>query len=195
MRADIRAEDAPRDRFEAMYTANFDRVAAYLLARADPEEAAEALARTFEIAWRRFARVPDEPLPWLLGVGRRVLADLRRGRRRRDALLEGMAGVAPGWDADHAERYLQRDLLVSALGELTEDQREALLLLHWDGLSQREAAAVLNCSRGALALKLHRARKRLQRSLRTQGLESSSTEMRSHTGHRTAAHPATKEIT
>jgi RNA polymerase sigma-70 factor (ECF subfamily) len=32
----------------------------------------------------------------------------------------------------------------------------------WDGLSQREAAAALGCSRGAVALRLHRARARLR---------------------------------
>jgi RNA polymerase sigma-70 factor (ECF subfamily) len=40
-----------------------------------------------------------------------------------------------------------------------------LLIIAWDGLSQREAAAALGCSRGAVALRLRRARKRLGRAL------------------------------
>jgi RNA polymerase sigma-70 factor (ECF subfamily) len=67
-------------RFERLYEEYFGRVAAYLLSRADRTFAEDALARTFEVAWRRIADVPADPLPWLLGVARRVLADLRRGQ-------------------------------------------------------------------------------------------------------------------
>ena len=40
----------------------------------------------FLTAWRRFDRVPDDALPWLLGVARRVLANARRSAARRPAL-------------------------------------------------------------------------------------------------------------
>jgi DNA-directed RNA polymerase specialized sigma24 family protein len=74
-------------RFERLYREHFDRVAAYLLSRADRALTEDALARTFEIAWRRIADFPDEPLPWLLGVARRVLAEQRRGQGRQSALV------------------------------------------------------------------------------------------------------------
>jgi hypothetical protein len=45
-----RSESSER-RFERLYTQHFDRVAAFLLARADRDSAADGLARTFEIAW------------------------------------------------------------------------------------------------------------------------------------------------
>jgi hypothetical protein len=50
-------------RFEDIYREHFDRIAAYLLARADRDLAAEALSRTFEVAWRQIVNVPGEPLP------------------------------------------------------------------------------------------------------------------------------------
>jgi RNA polymerase sigma-70 factor (ECF subfamily) len=152
-------------RFERLYREHFDRVAAYLLSRADRAVAEDALARTFEIAWRRIADLPDEPLPWLLGVARRVLAELRRAQGRRDALIERIAASVEGAEEDHAETLVGRRRVLAALARLTDSQREVLLLIVWEGLSQREAAAVLACSRGAVALRLHRARTRMRAAL------------------------------
>lgn len=155
-----------RERFEGLYREHFSRVAAYLLARADRDLAGDALARTFEVAWRRIGDVPEEPLPWLLGVARRVLAEQRRAQGRRDALVARIAGTVAEARGDHADVLIARERAVAALGSLSEVQREALLLVVWDGLSQREAAAALGCSRGAVAVRLHRARARLQSALR-----------------------------
>jgi RNA polymerase sigma-70 factor (ECF subfamily) len=152
-------------RFERLYEQHFERVAAYLLARADRDSAAEALARTFEIAWRRLPDVPVESLPWLLGVARRVLAERRRAQGRRDALIERIAETAIEASGDHAEALAVRELVLAAIEDLTPSQQEAFLLIAWDGLSEREAAAVLGCSRGAVALRLHRARKQLRAAL------------------------------
>jgi RNA polymerase sigma-70 factor, ECF subfamily len=150
-----------RRRFERLYAEHFERVAAYLLSRADPALAEDALARTFEIAWRRLADVPREPLPWLLGVARRALADLRRGQGRQGALIERISETLVQSADDHADTLAVRSRLLAALRDLSEPQREVLLLVAWDGLSQREAAAVVGCTRGAVALRLHRARARL----------------------------------
>ena len=70
--------EPPQVVFERLYRANYDRVLAYGLRRTDPERARDATAETFVVAWRRLADVPPDPLPWLLGVARRVLANERR---------------------------------------------------------------------------------------------------------------------
>lgn len=153
-------------RFERLYADHFDSVAGYLLARTDRESAADALARTFEIVWRRLADVPDEPLPWLLGVARRVLAEQRRATGRRDALIDRIAESVIESTGDHASTLAERELLLDAMRGLSVIQREALLLIAWDGLTQREAAAALGCTRAALAVRLHRARSQLRVALR-----------------------------
>jgi RNA polymerase sigma-70 factor (ECF subfamily) len=155
-----------RERFEKIYKEDFDRVAAYLLARADRDLAADALSRTFEVAWRRIADVPSEPLPWLLGVARKVLADLRRSQGRQDALVSRIATTITEVVPDHSEALVERERTLSALAGLSEPQREVLLLVAWDSLSQREAAVALGCTRGAVALRLHRARTSLRKALR-----------------------------
>jgi RNA polymerase sigma-70 factor, ECF subfamily len=152
------------ERFERIYAQHFERVAAYLLARADRDVAADALAATFEVTWRRIAEVPDESLPWLLGVARRVLANARRSRTRQAALVDRMAAATSetlpgGEESGHAEA------LAAALSRLTGSQQEALLLVAWDGLSEREAALALGCSRAAFAARLHRARVRVRAAM------------------------------
>jgi RNA polymerase sigma-70 factor, ECF subfamily len=164
-------------RFERLYEKYFGRVAAYLLCRADRELAEDALARTFEIALRRFADVPENPLPWLLGVARKVLAEMRRGQSRQTALAERMAATIREAETDPAEALADRRHLLSALECLTDEQREVLLLIVWDELSQREAAMVLGCSRGAVALRLHRARARLRTAM-GQGAVEEGTDVR-----------------
>ncbi len=84
-----------RERFEAVYRELYAPICGYTLAPGaeDREDAAEAIAETFATLWRRFDRCPhDEELrPWLFGVARRVIANQRRGERRRSALGERMA--------------------------------------------------------------------------------------------------------
>lgn len=46
-----------------------------------PKDAADAVAETFLVAWRRLPEVPsgEEARPWLYGVARRTLANQRLG--------------------------------------------------------------------------------------------------------------------
>jgi RNA polymerase sigma-70 factor (ECF subfamily) len=157
--------ESDEQRFERLYEQHFNRVASYLLARTNRDAAAEAVARTFEIAWRRLPDVPTEPLGWLLGVARRVLAEQRRAQSRQDGLMTRIAQTATEASDDHAEALAAREVVIAAIRDLTPVQQEALVLIAWDGLSEREAAAVLGCSRGALALRMHRARKQLRGAL------------------------------
>jgi RNA polymerase sigma-70 factor, ECF subfamily len=165
---DAKRSEAPvtdEQRFERLYAGSYDAVARYLLARTDRDSASDVLGRTFEIAWRRLADVPAEPLPWLLGVARRVLAEQRRALGRRDALIARMSETVAESSEDHAEALVARDLILSTLSTLTPLQRETLLLIVWDGLSQREAAEAMGCSRSAVAVRVHRARRELRAAL------------------------------
>lgn len=159
-----RRNGSDAERFEVLFREYFERVGAYLLARADRATAADALSRTFEIAWRRRADLPSEPLPWLIGVARRVLADERRSNRRRESLVERLRRTVGPPAPDHAARSEERNAILAALAELPPVQLEALLLVAWDGLSEREAGTALGCSRGAVALRIYRARRHLRRA-------------------------------
>lgn len=123
--------------FERMFRAHHDAVLAYALRRAGCEaDARDVVAETFLVAWRRFGEAPgDAQLPWLYGVARRALANRRRAAGRRTALVGrlGWAAAAPG---PHDPTARTSDgALAAALDRLSEADREALLLVTWEGLS------------------------------------------------------------
>ena len=147
---------------EALWRAWHRHVLAYALRRTDPAMAEEVVADTFAIAWRRMDELPDQPLPWLLGVARRVLANLRRGERRRGALLDRLRREPPPVSQAGLG---ERGEVLAALASLPERDREALLLHAWEGLDHAGAGTVIGCSPEAFAVRLHRARKRFERAL------------------------------
>lgn len=55
-----------------------------------------------------------------------------------------------------------------ALASLSDSDQELLLLVAWERLSRGEIATVLGLTMGTVAVRLHRARRRLQRALATQ---------------------------
>jgi RNA polymerase sigma factor (sigma-70 family) len=149
------------DELEALWHGWHRQVLAYALRRTDPATAEEVVSETFVIAWRRIDELPDPPLPWLLGTARRVLANLRRGERRRLALMDRLRSEQPvaGSSSDADGRAL------AALADLNERDREALLLHAWEGLDHEGAGIVMGCSASTFAVRLHRARERFAKAL------------------------------
>lgn len=154
----------PEQRFQDAYDACATRVLAYALRHSDRESAHDVVADVFLVAWRRVDDLPDEPLPWLLVVARHTLANRRRSTLRLSQLEQRLADVAGTPCAPAAEDVaVDRSALLHALAQLSELEREALLLVAWDGLSATDAASVAGCSRSAFDARLHRARARLER--------------------------------
>jgi RNA polymerase sigma-70 factor, ECF subfamily len=152
-----------RERCEELYRAHADRVHAYARRRSDDQTADEIVAEVFLIAWRRLDSIPEDALPWLLGVARKTLANHRRAKSRAAALSARIgASLETATEAagDHA--------VLEALATLDPRDREVLLLIAWEGLRQEEVGTVLGVSRGAVATRLHRARKRLADALAAQ---------------------------
>jgi len=150
----------PEARFHALFARHYPAVFGYALRRVGRDEAGDATAEVFTVAWRRIERVPAEPetLPWLYGVARRVLANQERAARRR-LRLEARAAASPG-AADEAPGTARVDV-EAALLRLGPADREVLRLAAWEELQPAEIAAVLGCSANAAAVRLHRARQRL----------------------------------
>jgi RNA polymerase sigma factor (sigma-70 family) len=156
-----------RERFTEMYDAYAGAVLAYARRRvALPEDAEDAMVDTFTVAWRRFDEMPEEAFPWLLGVARRVVANERRSQRSRSALVEKLANLSPGEGTLAAAGLpgMSAEIL-GAMQALGEWEREALLLVHWEGFANREAAVVMGCPPPLFSLRVHRARRRLAREL------------------------------
>jgi RNA polymerase sigma-70 factor (ECF subfamily) len=150
-------------RFERLFRSEADAVRSFALRRADPADADDVVAETFLVAWRRFDDMPSDPRPWLLSVARRVLANRRRSDRRRVSLSDRLAQGA-GRSADPDDGTSATDLrlaVLAALDRLPDKEQEAMRLLAWDRLSAADAATVLGCTQATLAVRVHRARRRL----------------------------------
>jgi RNA polymerase sigma factor (sigma-70 family) len=173
-----------RAQFRAVYNANYHPVLGFALRRtASREDAEDVVAETFLTAWRRLEQVPagGEARLWLYGVARRTLANQQRGERRRVRLT----GVLHAESVLHAARATEADheiaRVAAALARLADHDREVLTLAAWEGLDAGEIATVLDCSRNAARIRLHRARRRLARELdgaRTGGTAMSMKEAR-----------------
>jgi RNA polymerase sigma-70 factor (ECF subfamily) len=154
-----------RVRFELLYERWAPSVKAYLLRRCDATAAEDLLAEVFVVCWRRLDELPADPLPWLLGVARRVLGSHRRAEGRRAGLARRLAeNAAP---AIVAQVSGDRQLGL-ALERLSESDRELLLLIAWDGLAPAQAAAALGVKPSTLRVRLLRARRRLRDALSEQ---------------------------
>ncbi|WP_206074555.1 RNA polymerase sigma factor [Antribacter gilvus] len=140
-------------RFVGLFEAEYPRVHAYLARRLPDRSAAEDLAsEVFGIAWQR-TMADGVPSPaWLFVTARNLLANHRRKSARREEIEAAVPTGVPA-DDDTADRVLL------VLESLRPDHREVLRLRYWDELSGHEAAQVLDCSEGAVWVRLHRARR------------------------------------
>ncbi|GGK70517.1 DNA-directed RNA polymerase sigma-70 factor [Planomonospora parontospora subsp. parontospora] len=171
----------PQRRFEEIYTAHYPDLLAYVRRRThSPDDAADALAETFTTAWRRLDDVPEGHAArlWLYGTARRVLANGRRAADRRTELAVRLRAELAVWaeradTAGPSENTAGHDPdgVREAFRRLSAGDRELLALVSWEGLDPGEISTVLGCSRGAVRLRLHRARKRLARELESAGLD------------------------
>jgi RNA polymerase sigma-70 factor (ECF subfamily) len=147
-------------RFEALFRAHAGAVRTYVCRRCVADAADDVVADVFVVAWRRLDDVPDDPVPWLLGVARRVLANRRRGEARHQALLGRMSSEPHEAMPVLGARPDVGVPVLRVLSGLSERDREALLLVAWEGLSAAQASKVLGVSSNTFAARLSRARRR-----------------------------------
>jgi RNA polymerase sigma factor (sigma-70 family) len=146
------------DWFAAVYAAQYGRIISYGRRRlAEPDAADELAQEVFVVAWRRRAEVPDNVLPWLYGVARRLLANRRRAAPAALPLPDPELMPGPS-EPDAVARLTD---VRAALTRLSPADQELLRLIGWEELTVAEAATVLGCSRTTAAVRLHRARRRL----------------------------------
>ena len=151
--------------FTRLYREHGRAILAYALRRVeDREDAADVVAETFLVAWRRLDEVPpgSGARLWLYTVARHVVANLHRTDRRRTRLGRRLAETLRTELATHRPPGGEAAEVLRAMAGLGEEDRELLLLVSWEGLSPSEAAKVLEVSALAARSRLHRARRRLR---------------------------------
>jgi len=159
-----------REAFEALWHAHYGDILAFCLRRlGDRQEAADATADAFLVAWRRSDEIPEHARPWLYGVALNVIANRRRGERRRDALAAKLGHAPAGFEALSEE---QPGEVLAAFRKLSPGDQEVLSLVAWEELTPAEAAKVLSIPPARFSVRLHRARRRLHSRLAAVDLPS-----------------------
>ena len=164
------AADQRRDRVTDVVQREAISLLAYFRRRVDePEDAADLVAETLMVVWRRIEALPvddTEARMWMFGIARHVHSDYHRGRRRRlaladklrDHLLNTGRGLAPTVDGHHLD-------LANAMARLPPLDQEIIRLVHWDGLSLEEVSQHLSRPVGTIRSRYHRTRRRLREAL------------------------------
>lgn len=132
------------------------------------EDAEDAAQESFLVALERLeeCRNPDKFGGWLMTIVRNRSRNLLRRENLRDTdpIPESTSSARPQPDR-HLETSELRDLLKEALGELSEVQRQIVLLHDLEGWKHREIAERLDLPSGTVRSHLHFARKALRRRL------------------------------
>ena len=132
----------------------------------DPTEAEDAAQQTFLSAYRALlaGQEPREPSAWLATIARNEC----RGRLRNPKVEPLTLVTAATVDETQREvaRHEEIEALSAALAELPQQQRDAIVLREFYGLSYAEVAAALGITGAAVESLLFRSRKRLQEHLR-----------------------------
>jgi RNA polymerase sigma factor (sigma-70 family) len=154
---------------EGLYERHSAKILSYCLHQlGSREEAEDAVQTTFMNAFRALGRgvVPEAESAWLFKIAENVCLSRRRSSWRRGRIeslsdFDVIEEIVPGPSR-------QRDELIGiedALASMPEQQRRAILLREWQGLSYREISDELELSQSAVETLIFRARRSLAQGL------------------------------
>jgi RNA polymerase sigma-70 factor (ECF subfamily) len=160
--------------FESWYHEHRASVYRYIRFRVATREAAEDVtSEVFMKALRSFERYDASlaaPRTWLLRIARNAVTDHLRALKRRGSLhvtldrVPDLVAEVP----DQEERLLREERIQTLLNgnqTLSQPDQEILSLRFGAGLSNGEIAETLNITHNAVAVRLHRALKRLKQAV------------------------------
>lgn len=143
-----------------------------------PEAAEDVLQEAFLAAYEAMAtfRGASSVRTWLLTITRHAAFRLGRKRAGEPNHFDDLQvlGQRAGWgDPETPEGYAirreERESLRAALARLSEADREVITLRDLEGLSTREAAAIMDLTEAGVRTRLHRARLKFIARLRSRG--------------------------
>jgi RNA polymerase sigma-70 factor, ECF subfamily len=152
-----RAQRGDHEAFDALAAAAYHRL--YAIARRilrDGYAAEDAVQDALVRAWRdlRALRDPDRFDAWLHRLLVNACMDYAKRRQRRSVEITGLE-IERGDGEDRLGQLIDRDELERAFLELSVEQRAALVLTHFVGLSAPEVATILGIPAGTVHSRLH----------------------------------------
>jgi RNA polymerase sigma-70 factor (ECF subfamily) len=157
------AQAGDQSAFGQLYDRYVDVVFRFLLSRVGHRQVAEDLtSETFLKALRRIDSVSYQGRDvgaWFVTIARRLFLDHVKSSRYRlemtTADMTDAGGTEHGPDVEVIARATAA-VLLEAVAQLSEPQREAVTLRHLHGMSVEETAAAAGCSPQAVKARTHR---------------------------------------
>jgi len=148
----------------------YGRVSGILGDGPDAEDVAQETFLTIQNALRTGSFDPDaagKPASWVLKIAIRKALDAKRRMSLRERVNDSSIDVDEIVDEHSLETETTADpaSMRAALGTLTEDERQILLLRFIDGCSEEEVSSILDLPVGTVKSKCARARAKLRRAL------------------------------
>jgi RNA polymerase sigma-70 factor (ECF subfamily) len=168
--------DALASRDEGALSLLYDRHASAVLGvcirilkeRGDAEE---VTGEVFTELWERASRYDatrGHPIAYLLNLARSRAIDRLRTRARRERIIvdaDPAEAVASGSPFAEARTEQMRTHIERAMGELHPEQKRALILAYFDGMSHSEIASALSEPLGTVKTRIRQGLLRLRESL------------------------------
>jgi RNA polymerase sigma-70 factor (ECF subfamily) len=152
-----------------LYKAFSRKIYAYVLNHVkDPGEAEEIVVDTLHEVWKHPDRFRGESKfsTWVIGIARyKMLSVLRARNDGHEELDEDM----PSEDAgafDALAQKQRREGVQHCMGKLSEEHRECLHLVFYEGMSVAEIAAIQRCPENTVKTRLFHARQKIKNCLR-----------------------------
>lgn len=116
----------------------------------------------------------DSPRGWIMGIARHVVADYYRKKERMAEveLNERIAATAQGDPISQVMRGEQKERLLQAIQQLTDDQRDVILLRFIEGVDIKGVAKAIDKTPGAVKLLQYRALQSLAKQMQAIGMNS-----------------------
>ena len=99
---------------------------------------------------------------WLYRVTINMVRDMQRSSTRRDKNVDAFSLVHPEDDPGDQEEATTARELWTAVSELPEKQREAIMLVYAEDMNHAEAAEIMGCKEATVSWHIHEAKKTLR---------------------------------
>jgi RNA polymerase sigma factor (sigma-70 family) len=158
--------------FAEIFDRHAEGIYRYAARRLGRQAAADVMSEVFLAAFRnrrRYDTAREDARPWLYGIAVKVISQHQRAQRRYAQVLAAVPAV-PATDVvadevlDRVNAAQLRPRIMRVLGELSDGDRELVLLIAWAELSYEQAALALGIPLGTVRSRLHRARVKLRRA-------------------------------
>jgi RNA polymerase sigma-70 factor (ECF subfamily) len=163
--------------FAKLFDRHWARIFLFCVSRAG-NAGEDIAAETFKVAFDRrdrFDATYSDARPWLFGIATNLLRHhFRSGQRAKRAGARILALHPQNMAMGAGEEFEARSLtpeLSAALANLSQEERDTLLLLAWADLDYAEIARALDVPIGTVRSRIHRARNRVRAHLAEENID------------------------